>query len=118
MSRVFAQVVKELHAKHVTSSPYHPESQGALERFHQTLKVMLRKFCLESGKEWDEGLPLLLFAIREAKQELLGFNPAELVFGHVVRGPLRLLREKWLSETPEASPSVENSRGKPEASAN
>uniref|UniRef100_A0A669CBL6 Gypsy retrotransposon integrase-like protein 1 n=1 Tax=Oreochromis niloticus TaxID=8128 RepID=A0A669CBL6_ORENI len=106
MSRVFAQVVDELHAKHVTSSPYHPESQGALERFHQTLKVMLRKFCLESGKEWDEGLPLLLFAIREARQESLGFSPAELVFGHVVRGPHRLLREKWLSEAPEEPCSV------------
>ena len=37
-SRVFAQALKALGIRHVTSSPYHPESQGALERFHQTLK--------------------------------------------------------------------------------
>lgn len=64
----------ELKIKHKKSSPYHPESQGALERFHQTLKSMLRKFCLESNRDWDEGLPLLLFAIRETPQESLGFK--------------------------------------------
>lgn len=57
------------------SSPYHPESQGVLEWFHQSLKSMLRKFCLESGKDWDEGVPLVMFAAREVKQESLGFGP-------------------------------------------
>jgi hypothetical protein len=27
------------------------------------------------------------------------FSPFELVFGHAVRGPLKLLKEKWLTET-------------------
>ena len=59
MSKIFAQVPAELKIKHQTSGPYHPESQGARERFHQTLKSMMRKYCPESDKEWDEGLPLL-----------------------------------------------------------
>ncbi|KAK2920619.1 hypothetical protein Q8A73_000104 [Channa argus] len=98
MSKIFAQVMTELCIRHRKSSAYHPESQGALERFHQTLKSMIRKFCTESNREWDEGLPLLLFAVRETRQESLGFSPSDLVFGHTVRGPLRLLLEKWLSE--------------------
>ncbi|KAI3357900.1 hypothetical protein L3Q82_016288, partial [Scortum barcoo] len=92
-SRVFAQALKTLGINHVTSSPYHPESQGALERFHQTLKSMLRKYCHDSQRDWDEGVPLVLFAAREAVQESLGFSPAELVFGHEVRGPLKVLKE-------------------------
>lgn len=96
-SKLFAQVAKELGVSHVLSSAYHPQSQGAVERFHQTLKSMLRAYCLESGKEWVEGLPLLMFAVREAKQESTGFSPAELVFGHTVRGPLKLLQEQLLS---------------------
>ncbi|KAL1282575.1 hypothetical protein QQF64_001378 [Cirrhinus molitorella] len=80
------------------SSPYHPESQGSIERFHQTLKSMLRKYCLESGKDWDEGVPLVLFGIRETVQESLGFSPADLVFGHTVRGPLKILKEGMLDE--------------------
>ena len=42
MSNIFKQVVTELGIKHYTSSAYHPESQDALERFHQTLKNMMR----------------------------------------------------------------------------
>lgn len=59
---------------------------------------MLRTYCLELNKHCDEGVHLLLFAAREVMQESLGFSPAELVFAHTVRGPLRLLREKWLSD--------------------
>ena len=87
-------MLEVLAVKHNVSSAYHPQSQGALERFHQTLKTMLRAYCLETGKEWDEGIPFLLFAVQETVQESLGFSPAELVFGHTVRGPLKLLREQ------------------------
>lgn len=97
MSRTFSQVLTQLSIQHCTSSAYHPESQGALERFHQTLKTMLRAYCKEFEKDWDDGTPLLLFAAREVTQESLGFSPAELVFGHTVRGPLKMLKEKWLS---------------------
>ena len=38
MSSIFQQVMHELGIKQYRSSAYHPESQGALERFHQTLK--------------------------------------------------------------------------------
>nr|XP_033942279.1 uncharacterized protein LOC117449038 isoform X4 [Pseudochaenichthys georgianus] len=99
MSKVFARVLDTLGIKHVTSIPYHPESQGALERFHQTMKCMLIKHCHESHKDWDDGVPLVLFAAREAVQESLGFSPAELVFGHEVRGPLRVLKEHLIMPT-------------------
>ncbi|XP_041947558.1 uncharacterized protein LOC121708759 isoform X4 [Alosa sapidissima] len=99
LSRLFKQVLQELSIKHVISSAYHPESQGALERFHQTLKSMLRTYCYNSAKQWDDGLPLLLFAVRETTQESLGFSPADLIFGHTVRGPLKLLREQLGCET-------------------
>lgn len=94
MSKAFAQALRTLNIKHVTSSPYHPESQGALERFHQTMKSMLRKHCHESERDWDDSVPLVMFAAREAVQESLGFSPAELIFGHEVRGPLTVLKEQ------------------------
>ena len=102
MSGIFQQVMHELGIKQFRSSAYHPESQGALERFHQTLKNMIRSYCFDTEKDWDEGIHLLLFAVRESVQESLGFSPFELVFGHSVRGPLKLLKEKFLSndETP------------------
>ena len=102
MSGIFQQVMRELGIKQYRSSAYHPESQGALERFHQTLKNMIRSYCFDTEKDWDEGIHLLLFAVRESVQESLGFSPFELVFGHSVRGSLKHLKEKFLSndETP------------------
>ncbi|XP_072182256.1 uncharacterized protein [Diadema setosum] len=101
-SKIFQQVMSELGVECKNSSAYHPQSQGALERFHQTLKNMMRVYCSEHEKEWDEGIPLLLFAVRESVQESLGFSPFELVFGHSVRGPLKILQEKILVE-PESN---------------
>lgn len=97
LSRLFKQVLESLAISHQVSSAYHPQSQGALERFHQTLKSMLRKYCLDTARDWDEGVPLVLFAVRETVQESLGFSPAELVFGHQVRGPLKVLKEHILN---------------------
>ena len=103
MSGLFQQVVFQLGAKQIKSSAY-PESQGALERFHNdsTLKNMIRTYCLYNEKDWDEGISLLLFAVRESVQESLGFSPFELAFGHSVCGPLKLLKENWLSENNES----------------
>ena len=101
MAHAFQQVMNQLGIKQYKSSAYHPESQGALERFHQTLKTMIKMYCIENSKDWDEGVHLLLFAVCESVQESLGFSPFELVFGHAVRGPLLLLKEKWLDEDPE-----------------
>lgn len=57
---------------------------------------MLKKYCWETGNEWDEGVPFVLFAVCEIPQESLRFSPAELVFGHSVRGPLKGLKEQML----------------------
>ena len=58
---------------------------------------MIRSYCFDTKKDWDEGIHLLLPAVRESVQESLGFSPFELVFGHTVRGPLKLMKEKFLS---------------------
>ena len=98
MSGIFQQVMYELGLRQIKSAAYHPESQGALERFHASLKNMIRAYVEQHQKDWDVGLPLLMFAARESLQESLGFNPFDLVFGHRVRGPLKLLKEQWLND--------------------
>ena len=59
---------------------------------------MIRAYCFDTEKCWDEGVHFLLFAVRESVQESTGFSPFQLVFGHAVRGPLKLLKEKILCE--------------------
>lgn len=97
-SELFSQVMKELGVVQYLSTAYHPESQGALERFHQTLKSLIRCYCLENPADWDECLDLLLFAIRDSKHESLGYSPYELLFGREVRGPLKVLKDTWVHD--------------------
>lgn len=56
-------------------------------------------YCYKYEKDWDIGIHLVLFTTREAVHEFLGFSPFDLVFSHIVRGPLKLLKEKWLTDT-------------------
>ena len=66
---------------------------------------MLRKYCLETEGGWDEGVPYEVFAVREGVQESLGFSPADLVFGHTPRGPLKVLKENIISfKSPKSVP--------------
>ncbi len=70
-SKKFTQILTEMGVSHRMSSAYHSESQGALERYHQTLRTMIRANCVETGKEWDEGLSFLLFFTRENQPGLV-----------------------------------------------
>ncbi|KAL6459907.1 hypothetical protein MHYP_G00316660 [Metynnis hypsauchen] len=97
-SKLFSQVLRQLNVEHRTSSAFHPESHGALEHFHQTLNTRLLTFCVESEKEWDDGIPLRMFALHEVVQESTGFSPAKLVFAHTVCGPLKLLKDQLLHD--------------------
>ncbi|XP_069169609.1 uncharacterized protein [Procambarus clarkii] len=49
---------------------------------------------METGRDSDDGLPLMLMALRDTYQESLGCSPNSLVFGHEVRSPLTILRDK------------------------
>lgn len=41
----------------------------------------------------------MLFAIREALHESLGFSPVQLFFGRKARGALKLVKDKWINSS-------------------
>ncbi|GFV90597.1 retrovirus-related Pol polyprotein from transposon 297 [Trichonephila clavipes] len=90
----------------VRSLVYHPQS-NSVERFHRTLKRILRVICIESSPEWEKQLPVALFALRTITHESTGFTPAELVHGKNLRTPITLLYENCLGTTEEVTPVVE-----------
>jgi len=102
ISDVMGQVHQLLSVKGITTTPYHAQANGLVERFNGTLKKMLQKLCLEQPRQWDRYINALLFAYREVPQESLKFSPFELLFGRTVRGPLQVLRQVWTNEATDA----------------
>ena len=101
MSDVMKEVNRLLSIKHLTSTVYHPTTQGLCEKFNGTLKRILKRLCEKSPKQWDRYLDAALFAYREVPQESTGFSPFELLYGRIVRGPMQVLKELWTKENVE-----------------
>ena len=98
MSRVLKDLLSLLQIRHLRTSVYHPQTDGLVERFNQTLKRMLKKVMEVDGKNWDQLLPHVLFAIREVPQASTGFSPFELLYGRRPRGLLDIARDAWESQ--------------------
>ena len=97
-SQLLAELYRLLHIRPIRTSPYHPQTDGLVERFNQTLKSMLRKVATQEGEAWDKLIPYVLFAYCEVPQSSTGFSPFELLYGREVRGPLDVLQESWVAK--------------------
>ena len=70
---------KKLHISHRTTTSYHPESNGMIERIHRNLKASLRAKCTSSN--WTSELPLILLGLRSAPRESDSISSFERTFG-------------------------------------
>ncbi len=105
MSRLMADLCRLLKVKQLRTTVYHPQADGLVERFNQTLKQMLRRVVAEDKRDWDLMIPYVLFGIREVPQASTGFTPFELLFGRQPRGLLDVAKEAW-EQQPAAHRSV------------
>lgn len=63
----------------ISSAYYHPQTNGLVERFNQTLQHSLVKVVKENQTDWDEKLDGVLFAYRTSKQKSTKLSPFELM---------------------------------------
>ena len=75
--------------RHVTSSPYHPSSNGLAERSVQTFKEHMKKTAEGS---LETRISRFLFWNRLTPHTTTGKTPAELLLGRIPRSQLDLLK--------------------------
>ena len=62
--KVLSEFYRLLKVQAVHTSPYHPQCDGLVERFNQTLKMKLRKVVTKDDKDLDK-LLLYVFSLIE-----------------------------------------------------
>ena len=51
MSRLLTELYRLLHVHAIRTSPYHPQMDGLVQRYNQTLKAMLQKAAQTEGED-------------------------------------------------------------------
>ena len=103
-SSLMTEICKLLGVSKTRTSPYHPQSDGLVERFNRTLLNMLSVVAKDNERDWDLQLPLVMMAYRTSTQESTGATPFSLMFGREARLPIDIMFGPPPGEQP-ASPS-------------
>lgn len=87
----FDRFVSLNNIKHLTSSQYHPATNGQVERLVQTLKQALKVSKCES-KSLQHRLASFLLQYRNSRHASTETSPALLMIGHELHSRLHLLK--------------------------
>ena len=98
-SDLFTQLMRWMEVDKLNTSPYQPTTNGEVERFHQTLNSMLGKVVMDTQRDWDERLPLVMAAYRASPHESTRYSPNRLCLGREFGMLLDLIMGLPLEET-------------------
>ena len=90
-SAIWQQLLQTWGITSYFTTPYHPQSNGLVERFHRRLKESLKALMHDEPEQWFWKLPCTLLAIRTTLKPDIGASPADLVFGEGLSIPGELL---------------------------
>ena len=74
--------------QNMNTSSYHPQTDRLVERFNSTLCQSLSMYVAKNQKDWDDFIPLILFAHRTSISEAIGDCPFYCLYGREPRLPV------------------------------
>ena len=96
-SKEFEEFLQKNEIRHVTSAPYHPTTNGLVERTVQTFKIAMKKAIPDTPIETR--IPRFLFQYCLTPLSTTGLSPAELLLGRCPHMHLDQLRPILLTQS-------------------
>lgn len=75
MSQLFHSVCRTLGIEPRATTPYHPQTNGQVERYNRTIVKQLRHYVQDDERTWDELLPILTYAYNTQPHRSTGIAP-------------------------------------------
>ena len=97
-STMFNQLLRNWGIRHITTTAYHPESNGMVERLHRRLKESLIALGNDERHQWFWKLPMTMLALRTTVKPDIGASPSDLVYGEGITVPGQLIGPPQLTD--------------------
>lgn len=90
---ILKEVAKLFRIKHIQTTAYHPQSNGALERSHATLADYLKHYISDRQTDWCQWVNFAMFSFNTTPHTSTRFSPFELIFGVKPELPSSILQK-------------------------
>ena len=88
MSTLVEELCSTFGIQKCSTTAYHAQCNGQVERFHQTLFHMIGKLSCDKKAQWEQHLPELLQAYNSTQSAVTVYLPHYLMFGRCPRLPV------------------------------
>jgi hypothetical protein len=106
VSHMFGDAMKQYNIECRTTSTYHPECNGMIERLHRWLKERLALIAFDAGlnflkyDDWSPYLKIIAFAYNTTPNKMTTAAPSELIFGYNPTSMTRFEAARMCKQTP------------------
>ena len=79
-SSIIEELCKIIGVKHLWTMPYHPQTNGLVDRLHQMIMCMIRKLGEDKKTNWPSQLAEMVHAYNATQSTVTGYRPHYLMF--------------------------------------
>ena len=106
-NELFRNLNKTFGISRLSTTPYHPMTNGLMEQMNSTLIQMLRTLIERNKHNWKDEMNKLTYAYNCTRHSVTGFSPFYLMFGRNAKLPIDALIENNTDEQNTPSTHIE-----------
>ncbi|CAF5020147.1 unnamed protein product [Rotaria sp. Silwood1] len=80
-STLMNELIKQIGATHLYSTPYHPQTNGQIERYNSTMDAKIAALSNLRKTDWDDQLPFVTFNYNASIHSSTKQIPFEMMYG-------------------------------------